>query len=505
MGVEQFDFALHARALVEGRAVRAAQRARVDLREDAVFVAVLAMHGEPALLWGVGVGRMNDAKPRQVHVALDPRRFDEQLQVWAALGRGFRSTFGDPQTKPDSWFPQVCVATVAAWRHLHAGAERFYTVDDHNARHAAETILWLAERYEHAGNQAIVVLAELLADHYATGQPDEEDRLDVWCKWLGVPDNRTYDKLDDTAPASLEPSAARKVTADGVDEVRTHPQWDETPLFGPAKSYGYKRSEGKKSIHGVLLTARRTDEDKKPQAAQSITRWVTPKLSGAVEARFSRLVRLYARIRNDFPDLLEGLAEFADEDARSWQRWRQSRDNGYYATRRDGVLVATLGLMSREQAADAWDRLLVAHDDIAFRRAVHDGRGIIGTVRSVADRRVQVVTSQPIVRARPGSELVMRGTDTPVMVVDDLWTEGQDTVLLLDCLTGDNQPTDGDDLVLVAAPFDWGRAVRSRTAAVRRLKEPPWTHQAPEQAPAPRHRAVTVPDDLYDRVMARRA
>lgn len=496
MGVEQFDFALHARALVEQRAVKAAERAHIALREDAVFVSVLAMHGEPSLLWGVAVGRKNDAKPRNVHVAADPRVFKEHLDVWNALGAGFRSVF--PANPDDDWFPQVLVASRAAWRHLHAAAERMFTVDDADARHAAETILWLAERAEHAGSQAIVVLADLLRDHYATGNPDDEDRLDEWCTWFGIDDPRqtvAWTTVDKATGVRTDHEAS----PDGIDEARTDPEYDSASIFQGLA--GKKRS-----LYTVMTAARKAQEDGKVHQARNAAMRAQQPLVRTVETRFKRLVRLYARVRDDFPQPLPGLDLVAGEDARSWVRWRKSRDDGYYVARRDNVLSATIGLMSREHAADAWERLLVAGDDVAFRRAVHDGRGITGDVTAVDGRILEVTTSQPIVRARPGTELVQRGSDKPVLNVEDLRSQGADTVLVIDAgAKTDGRPELGDKVVLVPAPFDWGRASRSRASAVERLRNPPWTHQPPDTTSAPAWNGTEPPADLFAQAMGRRA
>lgn len=493
MSVEQFDFALHARSLIEGKAVRAAEHARIELRDDAVFVSVLGMHGEPSLLWGGAVGRKNDQKARNDMLASDPRSFAEHLTVWNMLGAGFKATF--PKNPPEGWFPQVVVATTAAWRHLHAGAERLFTVDDADARHAAETILWLAERREHLGTQAVVVLSEMLQQHYATGDPENEDRLDTWMQWLGLDDKRrqfTYTN-DDGIEAT--------VLADGVDDTRTEPDFDSAPVL----IAGVTTTAKKRSLHNVMSAARRATEDAKVHKAKNDAKLASQPLRKVIQARHERMIRLYARIKADFPTTLPGLDEIASEDGRSWSRWRTSRENGYYATRRDGVLAATVGLMSREDAAEAWEKLLIAEDAVAFQRAVHDGRGITGTVRSVEGRAVEVVTEQPIVRARPGTELVVRSTSEPVMVVDDLHTEGLTTVLRLDCPKPDGRPAQGSEVVLVGAPFDWGRAGRSRGSAVGRLKQPAWTHLPADKASAPPARGGTPPADLLAQVMGRRA
>ena len=365
-----------------------------------------------------------------------------------------------------------------------------FTVDDPDARHAAETILWLAERREHLGTQAVVVLSEMLQQHYATGDPENEDRLDTWLQWLGMGDKRLTFAHDD-----------KTVLADGVDETRTEPDFDNAPVL----TASHMSNSAKKSLHNFMSAARRASEQEKAEQAKTATKLAVRPLTTILTARHTRMLNLYARIRSDFPDALPGLNEIASEDGRSWNRWKTSRDNGYYATRSDGVLAATVGLMSREDAAEAWDKLLIAEDSVAFQRAVHDGRGIVATVRSARGREVEIVTDQAIVRARPGTELVVRGTSDPVMVVDDLYTDGPATVLLLDCPKPEGRPAEGAEVVLVGAPFDWGRAGRSRGSAVGRLKEPAWTHLPPDRAGAPLAREATAPSDLLDRVMGRRA
>lgn len=472
MSANAFDLGLRLRAYEDNAPVARAARCHFRLRRNADVVVVATMTGEPDAIWGIAYGQWGGQRASTFSEAVpDPRSFNDQVALFSRFGSKLRAVH---DRQPEGWYPQVIALSPPAWQHLHAAASRLARVDDLDARYAAEMLMWASERLEHPGSQAVAILSNLFAEHWTAPAPaDEDDLLDTWLAAFAGEVGRHGRPI----PRS---------EFDHHDDARTTPSFDERvrkPLAAMARARAANRELQAKTMGNAI----------------------PPQVNTIVSQRFARAQRLLRVYEALSPEPLDGLDQIAADDFYTWTRFRQSRERGFRLARQDRFRDAVMGLRSREQAAETWERLLINGDPLYRSRAVHDGRAVEGTIVESAFETFVVRTLQPVLRFRSGTEVV--AIDAPHLAGDlvslNLAGSGEaiDVTVRLAKPSLD-RPAPGLPVVLVEPTPDFGMAVRSQGNAIKRLTALTWLHDP--DAATPRSLGRPVPTDIVAKAQAAR-
>lgn len=97
---------------------------------------------------------------------------------------------------------------------------------DHRGNETAAVLGWWADRAEHPGSGAVLILQETLPARWTLGvHPDRERDLTVWARWLGVTTTGTEMLLDLAAAVTASPTRDGLLTAHSRDDASW--QWLE--------------------------------------------------------------------------------------------------------------------------------------------------------------------------------------------------------------------------------------------------------------------------------------
>lgn len=472
MSANAYDLGLRLRAMETGSPVARSSCAHFRLRRNADVVAVATMTGEPDAVWGIAYGQWSSQRAASFAEAVaDPRSFADQVDLFSRFGRKLKAVH---DLQPEGWFPQVVVSSAPAWQHLHAASSRLARVEDLDARYAAEMFLWASERMEHPGSQAVTVLSALFGGHWTAPAPaDEDELLDTWLSAFsremaryGRPITRSRD--------------------DHPDDARTTPAFDEE-VRKPLAAMARARTQGR------------------PEQAKALAHSIPPRVLKVVRDRFSRAAHLLRAYEALAPAPLAGIDALTEDDLYTWKRFRDSRERGFRVARQDRFKDAVMGLRSREQAAEAWERLLIYGDALVRQRAVHDGRAVDGTVAAAGNAEFTVRTLQPMLRFRTGTKVAAVGHPHLDGEIVALGIAGSDATHLRVRLA---KPTLevaslAQPIMLVEPPPDFGMMKRSQGNALGRMKSLGWIHDLDQDPPPSLNRPV--PADVLGRAQWLRA
>jgi hypothetical protein len=178
------DFA-RLRAVNEGRALPIAGCRRVERSDVAVVLCPLSMAGEDSATHTIAVGELGDPEPTLLTIP-DPRNRERQQELFIALAE-LLLPHAEKAVELSVPF-QVWVSSPAVVGHLFRMQDRMrFTVPEHRDARATQLGLLfrsLHMRHSHRGQQALMVAADVLGDHYASGQePGEDAHLGAQLAW----------------------------------------------------------------------------------------------------------------------------------------------------------------------------------------------------------------------------------------------------------------------------------------------------------------------------------
>lgn len=455
-----FDLGLRLRALADNQPVRRASTRHQHLRRDADVVVITTMTGEPDAVWALAYGQWPGGRLGFKTTVADPRDYQSQIEVFSDFGKALQAHHG---RQTEDWYPQLVFLNETSWKHVHAAAARLAYTDNPDARYAAEMVLWAAERRDHPGSQAVLVLTGLYSTHWVPPAPeDEQDLLDTWIAAF-------ESQMRSTRPVP-------RGDYDHPDDARTTTLFDE--------------EVGKK----LARFARTRAEARREQAKLHRNR-IEAALNPVVAARFKRAQRLLVAYDADPAPVIDGLDPFIADDLNTWQRFRKARDAGFRVARQDRFRAAVFGLQSREQATEAWERHLQLNDHLSRERSVHDGQVIKGhLIGHEADRYI-IRTAQPVVRFRSGTDIEVIGQPTMAGTVTRIEADGDHIDVTVTTPESAIVPTSPDTVLYLTEPaVDSTTNERSRINTAIRTKTLAWVHDPDAHIPTfvPR----SVPDDL---------
>ncbi|HVM02595.1 MAG TPA: hypothetical protein VM263_07980 [Acidimicrobiales bacterium] len=176
------------------------------------------------------------------------------------------------------------------------------------------------------------------------------------------------------------------------------------------------------------------------------------------------------------------------DDAGAWGAFVAARKGNRRWRGGDSALSAAIGLRSRSDAAEFWERALL-EDPLWALRGRFAGRVVAATVESMAGASaLRLVTTQAACRFRPGSKVVLRTADASLKAELASIAMSGDGRLVIDVETARTARlhlTVGQRVEMVSEPVSMGRMVSARVNVAERFSFPAW---ARDRTPAPRIR-----------------
>lgn len=412
MSAAQFDLGLrlaahHARRLVPRTSTR-----RFDLRQDAMVIAVLASPGDHSGIWGLAWAPIN-GRPT-VATAGDPRPWQAQVALWEKVGESWAGWL-DSLVK-DSRHAQFVVADPSAAERIVWSARKVASSEivAPKARAAARAFIVAQHVSRTTGQQSIAAMSSLLREHYVSGHdPLDESHLGLWA---GLPTLR--------------------------------PGWDDPQVALPPGADGTTTPLGKAWDKMTRHASRGGEREMTDLFGQNVATQVRKLVTVRWEA-----LRAATKVYQAHPgSVLAATADQAVRDARTFTY--HMVNERVPATKSPKARWITLA--DRELAAELWQEALWSTDALERTRGIASGDVLVGCA---ADGRV--LTTQPVLRVRPGDDLT--SDDGAKFTVRDL------------------QSTPDGLVVVTSDPSLDGEVVAWPTASTMRQPIPeaiPWTHDA---------------------------
>jgi hypothetical protein len=205
------------------------------------------------------------------------------------------------------------------------------------------------------------------------------------------------------------------------------------------------------------------------------------------------------RGRGNGPEVTESRA---DEDGRSWTAFMEGRAKRARWQAWDSPRSAALGLQSRSDAAEYFDRALLDDPRWAV-RARFDGRVVVATVDQITGSRVvRLVAAQSACRYRPGSKLALRvrnldptGTATTELVPAEMLSTTMSAtgrlVIEVDCYRPGQKLRPNRRVELVPLAASLGQMARGRKNLAERYTLASWARDR-SAVPPVIHRSVPL-------------
>lgn len=464
------------RAWESGRPQPAARRLAVTVQPRARVVVALKLAGEDTTVHIVAHGRPGGLPT--IDWVPDPRNRDDQYALFERLADAIEADA--ESARGEGAFLQIIVPAGPNADHLDLLADRLrYQQVSVRARRLGELLTYPAERQRVEGQQSLVIATELLRRHWILGQaPGEDAHLGVLRARLepspGVP------LLNAVEAAEREPMGCT-----------TDPDFDRDILAPRVQAYNRARRAGAPAstlatlsadIRAVLLPA--------VMRIYETTQWAISQVAGL----------------GLLP--MPSLAALQQQEAGAFGFFMNGRDTGYPLTLRDKPVPAAYRIVERETAVDDLEAAMRLEEP--FTRAESRLRGDVveGTVArprttrlpaSRAEQRFDLVTSQPVLRAREGETLIRIDEPKQSLLVEAIQRDAGVATLTLRVLAGMRSvplPVAGASLELAPGGPDWYWIMAQRKQLKERLGSVPWTHDITMGAPAPVPSAGTPADPL---------
>jgi hypothetical protein len=443
-----------------GRALCTAERRAVSVQPHALVLCTLAMAGDDTTVHGVALGALGRAPI--VRTIADPHRWNDQRELLLWLSDQLDRYFS--RCAQDGTFPQLWLASDAAFNHLDLLADLYRARRDPALRALGERLAYLTERAPIAGQQSLHVATERLRAQWTTGQsPDRDHHLASLLAWIDrAPDRDLRDELArvESLPMGIKPDTEldRALLYPCLEQHRDARARDDEALASDTAS----------SIHEALADV------------------LLPIYTAAQRA--AALVQSLEVL--PVVETLEGL----ERDAFAW--WLSGREQGYAMPLRDTPKRAALELVAREELLSNHEAALVAQLESERTRGALNGRVLVGDVRSVSEQKqgrkvvytVLLASTQPLLRFRRGDRVHLLDDTRLAAAVERIERTNNETHVILritDGMRSVGVPSVGTRLELGPAA-EWGALGRIRKQFGMRLAVTPWTHDRdarPEATP----------------------
>lgn len=468
--------ALRLAAYAKGRAVPAFTNARLPVLPHALVVPAIALAGEDATIHAVALSGVGRAEPRRILAVADPRQREAMDEMFGMLDSYLERYLVACEEVDRS--PQLVVTSPGALRHLRNIAEdlRFLERDAHIARFATN-LSYFTDRAQVPGQQAVVVLTEVLSTHWVTPlQPYQEAHLGALLATLDpAPDQDVTELVRAAEALTMGP--------------RTAPAFDNTVLAPRLRRYTEARRRGAPRERLDALRA-------------EIAAVLTPIVLRMHRAMQYGLRKLGEAALSPLPEV----AAWQEAEREAFHGFRDARRAGIRMPRRDRAKGGAFRLVEREEGQSTLEASVQCHDALGRARAEAAGDVLACEVEGSHPERlpgrrrrviaVDVVTDQTGLRLRQRDELTWVEDPRLEAVVADIREAGHRLRVTLH-LTGGMQcvgvPPVGAQLTLVRRVPDPERIRRVRGAMARKLAVLPWTHDHTLPPPAPRPRPVVPP------------
>lgn len=433
MSAAQFDLGLRLAAHSTRQLTPRTSTTRFGLRSDAMLVAVLASPGDHSGVWGLAWSTLS-GRPVVAAVA-DPRPWAAQVALWEQVGKAWSGWLS--QCVAEERHAQFVVADPAAAERIVWSARKVASADtvDPAARAAARAFIIAQHHSRTTGQQSLASLTSLLREHYVSGaDPLDESHLGLWAAWPVL-----------------------------------RPGWDDPQTGLPPGADGSTAPLGKAWDKMTRHATRADDREMTVLFGQNVTTQVRKLLTIRWET-----LRAATKVYLAHPSkLIASAPEQAARDAKNFTYLMTAER--LPATRSAKARWRTLA--DRELAADSWQTALWAGDALERARGAASGDVVIGTA---TDGRI--LTTQPVLRVRPGDTLTTAASDT--VTVADLESVPDGLVVATRSVL--NGPVEA-----------WPAAFAVRQPIPEVV---PWTHEAEAQPSA----MGVPPGDLLARVHALR-
>lgn len=468
--------ALRVAALARGRAVPAFRQARIGIQPHALVVPAIALASEDASIHAAAISSVGLETPLRILAVADPRQRDSADEMFGLLDAHLERYYvGCEET---GRAPQLVVTSHGALRHLTNIADdlRFLERNAAIARFATN-LSYFTDRAEVPGQQAVVVLTDVLATHWVTPlQPYQEAHLGALLATLDPPQGQDVMELVRQAETlTMGP--------------RTAPVFDNTALEPRLARYTKARRRG-------------APQEELDRHRDEIAAVLTPVVMRMHRAMQYGLRKLAEAALAPLPEV-EAWQE-AERDA--FLRFRRARTAGFPIPRRDRAKGAAFRLVEREEGQATVEASVQCHDPLGRARAEADGELLACEVqgshveRLSGQRRrviaVEVVTQQTGLRLRRRDELTWIDDPRFEAVVADIRQSGRRLHVTLHLTRGMQRPgvpASGAQLALVRRVPCPERIHRVRRAMSHKLARVPWTHDHTIAPPDPRPKPVILP------------
>lgn len=456
------DLAAAIQAYARRRAQPVAATLHVTIQPHALVLSPLMLAGVHHSIHAYAIGPVGDASS-QVRVITDPRRRAAQdallLNLADAIGRMVETCAVTPGA-----YPQIVVASHAAAAHLDLVADRLRRRrDDTRLRRLGDYLGHIVGRWPEAGQQALLVMTDILNDHYATvGAQGEDAHLEALLLWHQPPPNAGADLFDKIAEAQARPMG-----------VRTTPEMDNNLA---ARLDHYRQ-------------ARRTNAvDDVERIDQEVRALLTP----VVMHIYTQTQRALTLIQESGLPPLPALARLDQIEADAFRRAMDYIASGRYAPSSGNEGVAAYAFLRREAMQESYNAALILGDRVERARARESGDVIVGTVEEYSPDDhglLALVTSQRL-RVRPGDTLYWADdTDVSVQVVSYINTDGVTRLMVRgQAERGDEPPlagiTVGMRLEFVRGKPRWDRLGSQLALYKAHAAITPWTHDNSYRPPS---------------------
>ncbi|MCC6176119.1 MAG: hypothetical protein IT305_12505 [Chloroflexi bacterium] len=452
------------RAWESGRPQRAARRLMTAVRSRARVLVALKLSGEDTTVHIVAHGRPGE--PPTIDWVADPRNRDDQFALFERLADAVEADAESARAAGD--YPQIVVPAGPNADHLDLLADRLrYQQVSARAKRLGELLTYPAERQRVEGQQSLIIATELLRRHWILGQaPGEDAHLGVLRTRLEPPPGVTL--LDAVEAAEREPMGCT-----------TAPDFDRDILAPRVEAYNRARRAGAStSTLAALSTDVRTALLPTVTRIYEATQWAIAHVNGL----------------GLLP--MPSLAALQRQEAGAFEFFMSGRDTGYPLTLRDKPVPAAYRIVERETALDDLEAAMRLEEPFARAESRLKGdvvEGIVSRPRTVrlasgrSEQQFDLVTSQPVLRARVGDTLIRVDEPKQSLFVEEIRRTAGTATLTLRVTAGMRSvalPAAGADLELAPSGPDWYWITAQRKQLKERLRTVPWTHDVATGASA---------------------
>ena len=391
-----------------------AARAHNRIFPHARILVGVSLHGYPTTLQAFRISPLSAQAPSVHMECVDPRKESQHMHVLQTLERELERYFQECRAIGTS--PQIWIPNSNAYRHWEAIADRL--LQRQRLPKLCSMLQYLTQRYHYGGSQSLLILSKVLRSHWVTGQSDFFDEsLATWNIWLGstVDDNMLHKAQSEDFYTSLPDKLPLSPIDPQIQKTLRNESQKRLSLLRKTLSLFYKRA---------------------PTLISSFSYWWEQELE-----YFSSFMRKEPVCTKDSRLLA---AQKLEERA-------FSLENHLADQRRD--------------------------DPLFFYAGIVEGYCIEGSVHSSNGKRMQILCTQSILRAREGDTLSLRKDPSLQFRVLDREITPTGVLILLEKTYGSFYIKIGRTLQLSPSSTGWGFQHRRRQNIAQRMAQRGWIHR----------------------------